>query len=248
MLAPLPRRARAHPGKILQQYYEKLLDELGPQGWWPARTRLEIVLGAILTQNTTWNNAALALKRLRKAGLLTLSRLLGVRQAQLEELIRPAGFFRQKASAIRNFLDWLAAAFAGSLGSVFKQSPEVLRSELLDIRGLGPETVDAILLYAGRQPFFVADAYTRRILARHDLLPEGASYEAAQTFLHRHLPADPALFNEFHALLVEVGKRYCRRRAPCCQECPLQEFLLHEPQDRPTELTAGSLHSPFGIA
>lgn len=211
--------------QALRQYYVKLRHRLGPQGWWPARTRLEVILGAILTQNTAWQNAALALKRLREAGLLSISGLRKAARAELTSCIRPAGFYRQKARAIRTFLDWLERRHDGSLSALFARPPLVVRSELLKIRGLGPETVDAILLYAGRQPFFVADAYTRRILARHRLVAPAANYSAVQQFLHGHLPSDYALFNEYHALLVEVGKRYCKRQAPRCEGCPLQEFL-----------------------
>ncbi len=218
-------QTEVEPGKALEQYYSSMLRELGRQGWWPARTRLEVILGAILTQNTAWRNAALALKRLREAGLFTLARLRQASQTELESRIRPAGFFRQKARSIRNFLAWLDSAHGGSLTRLFTTQATHLRRELLELRGLGPETADAILLYAGRQPFFVADAYTRRILARHDLVPSGASYSAVQRFLHQHLPADPDLFNEYHALLVEVGKRYCRRQVPRCDACPLKEFL-----------------------
>jgi len=208
-----------------RRYYTLLFQHLGPQSWWPARTRLEVILGAILTQNTAWRNAALALRRLRMAGLLRLPRLEKASRAALESCIRPAGFFRQKARTIRNFLDWLAQAHHSSLAAMFTSPPRTLRRELLEIKGLGPETVDAILLYAGRQPLFVADAYTRRILARHALVPPDADYAQVQDFLHRHLPRDQALFNEYHALLVAVGKQYCRRRTPRCKACPLREVL-----------------------
>jgi endonuclease-3 related protein len=230
---------RSGPGDTLNQYYAKLLNELGQQGWWPARTRLEVILGAILTQNTTWNNAALALKRLRKDGRLTLTGLGSISQAKLESLIRPAGFFRQKALAIRNFLNLLTVSYKGSLTALFARPSTTLRAELLNLRGLGPETVDAILLYAGRQPFFVADAYTRRILARHELLPANASYASAQQFLHEHLPPDHALLNEFHALMVEVGKRYCKRESPRCEDCPLREFLPREQGQQRVAVHAG---------
>ncbi|HEX5411561.1 MAG TPA: endonuclease III domain-containing protein [Terriglobia bacterium] len=213
------------PGEVLETYYEELLRQFGPQGWWPARTRLEIILGAILTQNTTWQNAARAIARLRDAGLLNWS---GLRQAQLpllEMCVRPAGFYRQKARTIRTFVEWLDAAHHGSLDALFRQPPGLARSQLLALRGFGPETVDAVLLYAGKLPFFVADAYTRRVLARHRLIPQGDSYSAAQQFLHLHLPANQGLFNEFHALLVETGKRHCKRQAPACKGCPLQPYL-----------------------
>lgn len=209
----------------LRGYYQALFRRLGPQRWWPARTRLEVVLGAILTQNTAWTNVTRALSRLRRAGLLSLSRLQRASLRDLEECVRPAGFYRQKASTVRNFLDWLARTCDGSLATLFSRPADQARRELLKIRGLGPETVDAILLYAGRRPFFVADAYTRRILARHGLVTTKAGYSAVQEFLHRHLPADQALFNEYHALLVEAGKRFCRRREPDCKPCPLKAFL-----------------------
>lgn len=209
----------------LLRYYQALFRRLGPQRWWPARTRLGVILGAILTQNTAWTNVTRALSRLRRAGLLSLSRLQRAALRDLEECIRPAGFYRQKASTIRNFLDWVTHTCDGSLTTLFARPAAEARRELLKIRGLGPETVDAILLYAGHRPFFVADAYTRRILARHGLVPAKAGYAAVQEFLHRHLPADQALFNEYHALLVEAGKRFCRRREPDCKACPLKAFL-----------------------
>lgn len=211
--------------ETLLRYYATLLQHFGPRGWWPARTRLEVILGAVLTQNTTWGNAALALNRLRKAGRLNLSNLRKTTQAELEFLIRPAGFFRQKALTIKGLLNWLELAYHGSLSKLFRRAPVELRRELLELRGLGPETVDAILLYAGGHAFFVADAYTRRILARHGLVPSDADYSSVQDFLHQTLPADRGLFNEYHALLVEVGKRYCKRQVPHCEACPLQAFL-----------------------
>ena len=219
------RQERTDPGDLLKQYYTRLLAQLGPQGWWPGRTRLEVILGAILVQNTSWNNAALAVKRLREAGLLNLARLQKASRAKLEACARPAGFYRQKAAAIRNFLDWLARSSNGSLAKLFPRPAAEVRADLVKIQGLGPETADAILLYAGRQPFFVADAYTRRILARHGLVSAVAGYSEVQEFIHRHLPADPALFNEYHALLVEAGKRFCKRHEPNCDACPLGEFL-----------------------
>jgi len=225
-VAAQPARAA---GKTLQQFYATLVERFGPQRWWPARTRLEIILGAILTQNTAWRNAALALKQLRQAGRLSWAGLRQASLAELEEGIRPAGFYRQKARAIRNFMDWLARVHGGSLDSLFALSPAEVRRQLLERKGLGPETVDAILLYAGRHPFFVADAYTRRILSRHGMLRAQATYAEAQRLLHEHLPQDQALFNEFHALLVEAGKRYCRREAPKCDGCPLERYL---PPDR----------------
>jgi endonuclease-3 related protein len=224
MVAERPH-AHSQPSPTLRRYYVTVLRHLGPQGWWPARTRLEVILGAILTQNTAWTNAARAIARLRRAGFLNLRKLRGASPAELEMCIRPAGFYRQKTTAIRSFLEWLDGAYAGSLHKTFSQPPDRLREELLGLCGLGPETVDAILLYAGGKPFFVADAYTRRVLARHALVSPRAGYAAVQQFVHRSLPPDPEMFNEFHALLVEVGKRYCQRRQALCGECPLMGFL-----------------------
>lgn len=238
----MERAARAHllePTETLERYYARLLQNLGPQGWWPARTRLEVILGAILTQNTAWHNAALALKRLRQAGLLNLKRLRRATLARLESDVRPAGFFRQKSRTIRNFLRWLGAAHHGSLRLMFARPASKLRRELLQLSGLGWETADAILLYAGRHPYFVADAYTRRILVRHELVPARAGYSEVQQFLHRHLRTDVSFYNEFHALLVEVGKRYCKRQAPHCDRCPLQDFLPQRREVATLALAAG---------
>ena len=210
---------------MLEKYYEELLRQFGPQRWWPARTRLEVILGAILTQNTTWQNAARAISRLRDAGLLRWPRLRQASISQIESCVRPAGYFRQKARAIRTFAEWLDATHRGSLGVLFRQPPDRTRAQLLALRGLGPETADAILLYAGKQPFFVADAYSRRVLARHNLISPKDGYQAAQEFLHHHLPAEEGLYNEFHALLVETGKRHCKRQAAECRGCPLEPYL-----------------------
>ena len=219
-----PRLAQTEPGE-LNRYYERLLAEYGPQGWWPAKSRLEVILGAILTQNTNWRNAALAIGQLRKAGLINLRNLSRTKESELEPLIRSTGFFRQKARTIVTFVRWLEEHHQGSLRRMFEQPAEKLRSALLKVRGLGPETADAILLYAGNRPMFVADAYTRRILARHGLLAHNARYAEAQDFIHWRLKPDARVYNEFHALLVEAGKQHCMRHAPRCGGCPLEEFL-----------------------
>ncbi len=219
------RRTRLEPAEVLKLSYQSLLQELGPQRWWPARTRLEVILGAILTQNTSWNNVRLALKSLRANGLLKWETLRAASQRQIESCIRPAGFFRQKARTIRTFVEWLERVHGGSLDHLFRQPVEAARRELLQLTGFGDETVDAILLYAGGMPIFVADAYTRRIFSRHRLFAEQASYSEAQTFVHTHLEKDKALYNEFHALLVEAGKRFCHRSRAHCEACPL-EYLL----------------------
>ena len=245
-----PVRPDVSPRTELQNYFRSLLGRFGPQGWWPAQTRLEVILGAILTQNTSWNNVALAIADLRRKGLLVKARLMNAEAGEIEAAIRPAGFFRQKARAIRGFLGWLQQNHGGSLSRALALPPDVLRRELLALRGIGPETADAILLYAANRPFFVADAYTRRILARHGWLAEDVGYQETQQFLHRHLPRDPALFNEFHALLVETAKRHCRRAAPLCKGCPLEFDLLEYGRSRtipvpgPVPASGISLGSP----
>jgi len=213
------------PGAILRRFYATLLESFGPQRWWPARTRWEVIWGAILTQNTTWRNATLALKNLRKAGLLAWRPLRQISLRELQQQIRPAGFYRQKARTLRNFAVWIEQAHGGSLDSLFSLGAARARAQLLALPGIGPETADAILLYSGGQPVFVADAYTRRVLSRHKLLSPAADYPSAQQFLHQHLPPDAALFNEFHALLVEAAKRFCHRNVAHCEDCPLGKFL-----------------------
>jgi len=210
---------------LLSRYYLALQGRFGPQQWWPARSRLEVILGAILTQNTAWHNATLALRNLRQSGLLSWRGLRRAGLPTLEACVRPAGFYRQKARTIRDFVDWLDRQHAGSLRRLLSLPAEELRRQLLNLRGLGPETVDAILLYAAQRPLFVADAYTRRVLVRHGLLSAAAGYHETQEFLHAHLPRDARLFNEFHALLVEVGKKHCKPQCPRCVGCPLEEFL-----------------------
>jgi endonuclease-3 related protein len=208
----------------LLRLYRALLDHHGPQGWWPARTPFEVAVGAILAQHTAWTGAARAVAALRARRLLTPQRLAACDVTTLGRLVRPAGTYRLKARRLRDFTGWLLARFGGDFRAMRRVPLAPLRRELLSVPGLGPETADAILLYAAGRPVFVADAYTRRVLVRHRLLPPGAGYEQARAFLEAHLPSDPALFNEFHALLVAVAKAHCRTTAHC-GGCPLQEDL-----------------------
>jgi endonuclease-3 related protein len=205
----------------LLRLYRGLLSAYGPQGWWPARTPFEVAVGAILTQHTAWGGAARAVGELGARGLLVARRLVEVDLAALGALVRPAGTYRRKARSLRDFARWLLGGFGGDFGAMRRAPLAALRREMLAVRGLGPETVDAILLYAAARPVFVADAYTRRVLVRHRLLARSAGYEEARAFLEGHLPSDPALFNEFHALLVAVAKTHCRA-APRCASCPLR--------------------------
>ncbi len=195
----------------LLRLYRDLLRRHGPQHWWPGRSAFEIAVGAILTQHTAWINAARAVAALRARGLLTPARLAAVGEAELASVIRAAGTYRVKARRLRAFTQWLVRRFDGRFHGLRRAPLGPLRRELLAVAGLGPETVDAILLYAAHRPVFVADAYTRRLFSRHRLLSANAGYEEARAFIEAHLPSDPALFNEFHALVVAAGKAARRR-------------------------------------
>lgn len=198
-----------------------LLHRFGPQRWWPGRSAYEIAVGAVLAQNTAWTNAALAVAALRARRLLDPQRLMAVPEAELAVIIRSAGTYQLKARRLREFTRWLLHRFDGRFRGLRGAPLGPLRAELLSVPGLGPETVDTILLYAANRPIVVADAYTRRVLARHRLIASSPSYEAIRAFLEAHLPSDPALFNELHALFVAVGQTYCRT-IPLCADCPLR--------------------------
>ena len=182
---------------------------------------MQIAAGAVLTQHTAWTNAARAVAALRARRVLSARRLARLSPAELARMIRPAGTPRVKARRLLALTRWLVSRGIGAFARMRGLPLGPLRRELLAVPGLGPETADAILLYAAGRPVFVADAYARRVLARHRLLPRGAGYEAARLFLEAHLPSDPALFNEYHALLVAVGKSHCRA-VPRCEGCPLR--------------------------
>jgi len=207
----------------LRDIYRRLLRRFGPQHWWPGQTRFEIIIGAILTQNTNWSNVEKAIANLKKAGVLTADKLHAVDIKKLAELIRPAGYYNIKAARLKSFLDWLFENYAGKLKNLKDVPTDRLRRELLGVKGIGPETADSILLYAFERPVFVVDAYTARIAARHHLIDEGAGYDEIKDFFESHLPAEVALFNEYHALLVRLGKEFCRP-TPRCDRCPLNHL------------------------
>ncbi|MFQ5839119.1 MAG: endonuclease III domain-containing protein [Candidatus Methylomirabilales bacterium] len=209
----------------LMQLYHLMFHHFGPRGWWPGRGPFEVIVGAILTQNTAWRNVAKAISNLRATRVLSPARLRALPRERLEEQIRPAGYFRVKAKRLRHFLTWLENRHGGNVTRMFRQDSAGLRRELLAISGIGPETADSILLYAGGHAWFVVDAYTKRILIRHGLLQPDATYAETQTLFMGHLPQDVQLYNEYHALLVAVGKTYCRPRDPRCTECPLMPDL-----------------------
>lgn len=206
--------------RTLLRIYDLLLTAFGPQHWWPAKTRDETVIGAVLTQNTAWKNVERAIDALRRADRLTLRRIDRTPVDRLADLIRPAGTYRVKARRLRNLAGWLQTRFAGDLDALFNLGPSAARRKLLAVKGIGPETADAILLYAGKLPVFVVDAYTQRIMRRHLLIGADGDYEGTKALFERALPKREELFGEYHALLVEVGKRHCRKKARC-EGCPL---------------------------
>lgn len=224
-----PRHTRAQKAvatlPILRDYYDALFQAHGQQHWWPGRTPFEVIVGAILVQNTSWTNAARAITNLRQAGLLMPAVLEKVPRAKLARLIRPSGYFRQKARKLHEFLQFLRREYRGSLSAMFRTPTPVLRQQLLDVHGIGPETADSILLYAGNHPVFVVDAYTRRILKRHGLAHGKESYEEIRELFEQSLPNEAPLFNEYHALIVHTGKHHCRSRAALCSNCALRPFL-----------------------
>ena len=182
------------------------------------------MVGAIVTQNTAWLNVERAIANLKAAGLLSADGVARASSRRLERLLRPSGYFRQKAARLKTFSRWYRTTYEASPRRMFRTDPGTLRTQLLGISGIGPETADSILLYAGHQPVVVVDAYTRRIFHRHYLIHGDESYEELQRWTMDRLPEDPAVFNEFHALLVAAGKRYCHPRNPECARCPLGEF------------------------
>ena len=230
-LGPIQNRSRtrATPRKLhsddLMRYYEAMSGALGPMHWWPAKTPFEVIVGAILTQSTAWGNVELAIDNLRSAKLLTPSAILKVHPRRLASLVRPSGYFRQKAKKLKSFVQFLQAKYGGSLKRMFRMPTSELRLELLSVHGIGPETADSILLYAGNHPVFVVDAYTHRIFGRHEITAGKPDYEGVRALFEAALPPHPPFLNEFHALIVNTGKNWCRKSSPRCAECPLRTLL-----------------------
>jgi endonuclease-3 related protein len=201
------------------ELYQILWDSLGPQDWWPGETPFEVALGAILTQNTNWNSVARAIGGLKKPGLLIPRALRALPEPELAQHLRPVGYYNVKARRVKNFLAFLAR-FQDSLAVMAGEDLDTLRPALLALQGIGPETADSILLYALNKPTFVVDAYTFRILSRHGLLPDTCAYEELRQLFMDHLPPAVSLYQEYHALLVRLGKEFCRPQ-PRCPSCPL---------------------------
>lgn len=198
-----------------------MLAHFGPRNWWPGDTPFEVMVGAILTQNTNWKNVSLAISNLKKENVLEPKKLLNLDPDRLAELIRPAGYFRIKTKRLRNFLKYFVDQYDGNADEMKKMSMEALREELLSVNGIGPETCDSILLYALDKPIFVIDAYTKRIFLRHEMCSEEDGYYELQEMFMDKLSTDVKLFNEYHALIVETAKDFCRTK-PKCDECPLK--------------------------
>jgi endonuclease-3 related protein len=201
--------------------YEKMEHHFGKLHWWPGETAFEVAVGAILTQNTAWSNVERALERLKTAGLMDENRLYETSLPELIEAIRPAGFYNLKAKRLGAFLGFLHERYGGLMENMFTEETDVLREELLSVRGIGQETADSILLYGDNRPLFVVDAYTRRILERHGILSQSWSYGDIQKMFMDNLPLDGTLYNQYHALIVSTGKHFCRATARC-EGCPLQ--------------------------
>ncbi len=212
--------------KPLKRIFETLYRFYGPQGWWPADTKFEVIVGAILTQNTAWANVEKAISNLKAANALSSNRLFrDLSTRKIASLIRPAGYYNVKALRLKHFTRFLQDKYAGSLTALSRRKTGGLRKELLAVNGIGPETCDSILLYAFARPVFVIDAYTRRVFSRHKFFKEDIGYDDAQRFFMANLPKERALFNEFHALIVRLAKDFCKIR-PRCALCPLKGMKL----------------------
>lgn len=209
---------------LLQTGFDLMFDRLGGQNWWPGDSPFEVMVGAVLTQNTNWKNVEKAISNLKGAGLLSPSSLYMIPLDRISDLIRPAGYFRIKSKRLKNFLKFFTDEYDADIEFMKKKSLSVLREGLLSVSGLGPETVDSMLLYALDKPIFVIDAYTKRIMVRHRLCSEDADYHELQDYFMSNLSEDVSLYNEYHALLVNVGKNFCRPKEPKCNECPLQKW------------------------
>ncbi len=222
------------PGTLLK-IFRTLEIEFGPQSWWPAETPFEMIVGAVLTQNTSWKNVERAIVGLKRRRLLTYDALCRGRNASLRAAIRPAGYFNVKAKRLKNFVHFLKRHYAGDLDKLLGEETQTLRRRLLEVNGIGPETADSIVLYAAHKPQFVIDAYTRRIFSRYGLVSGEMDYQRLQAYFMDRLPKDTCLFNEYHALIVELAKRHCLAK-PRCDSCPLRRDCRYAKRPSPGPL------------
>ncbi|MBI4330208.1 MAG: endonuclease III domain-containing protein [Chloroflexi bacterium] len=221
----------------LSRVYDLLLDQYGPQHWWPGDGPFEVMVGAVLTQSTNWRNVEKAIANLKAAGALNVESLAELPEARIAGMVRPSGYYNTKARKLKAMCSWLKSRFAGSMERLFGLDTAALRQELLGVYGIGEETADSIILYAAEKPIFVVDAYTRRITGRLGLGPADDGYGTLQAFFMENLPHRVPLFNEFHALLVRHGKDVCRKTAPRCPGCRLASLC-----PAPGPVTSGLVH------
>lgn len=206
----------------LKDIYDRLYTFFGPQDWWPGESAFEIIIGAVLTQNTNWKNVSKAIDNLKGAGFLSYEKMASLPVGLLAEYIRPAGYYNIKAARLNNLFSLIRECYDDDLDQMLKEETLTLRQALLSVKGIGPETADSILLYAAKRPVFVVDAYTYRVLVRHNLIPDDFDYEDMQQYFMDSIETDQSLYNEYHALLVCVGKEFCKKNNPRCSGCPLE--------------------------
>ncbi|MFH1076402.1 MAG: endonuclease III domain-containing protein [Pseudomonadota bacterium] len=216
---------KASPKEAIPAIYSLLFSTFGPRYWWPAESRFEVIVGAFLTQNTSWRNVEKSIANLKAHNALSSEKLYLFPEEELAQLIRSSGYYNIKARRLKSFIGFLYNQYDGSLDKLFRNDMATLRMELLGIKGIGPETADSIILYAAEKPSFVVDAYTKRILSRHGLIKEDASYDMVRDLFMRILPQDVEMYNEYHALIVYLGNTLCMKRAPRCEDCPLAIFM-----------------------
>lgn len=211
----------------LKEIYTRLRNQFGHRNWWPATTQEEVIIGAILTQSVSWSNTSKAISNLKAHGLLSLEAIHKADTSNITSLIKSTRFYNQKAKKLKCFTEFLFNKYKGSLEALFSRSLSVLRDELLRINGLGEETVDSILLYAGNKEIFVVDAYTKRIFSRLGIIEERLSYKESQDFIMKNLSYDATLYNDYHAQIVYLGHHYCKKSNPECIKCPLQQLCRY---------------------
>jgi endonuclease III related protein len=211
-------------GSLLMTYYHALRERFGHRQWWPAETPFEVCVGAVLTQNTAWKNVVKAITNLKEADVLQPEKIYELSLDKLADLIKPSGYYNVKAQRLMNFVRHLMENHGGDLFLLLNLPQDSLREQLLSIKGIGKETADSIILYAAQKPIFVIDAYTKRILLRHGLVPENADYDSTQNLFEENLVKNVGLFNDFHAQLVALGHHHCKKK-PLCAGCPLEQFM-----------------------
>ncbi len=209
----------------LLDIYSRLESHFGPQHWWPADTPFEVIVGAILTQNTSWKNVERAIANLKKEGVLNPEGIYRIPVERLETLLVPSGFYKIKTKRLKHFIDFLFEKYDGDLDGLLSLDTDLLRNELLGIKGIGKETADSIILYAANKPAFVVDAYTRRVFERFGMLEKDAEYDEIKRLFEEQLPRDTEIYNEFHALIVVLAKDICKKR-PVCEKCPLDDSCI----------------------